>query len=149
VGGDDEDVVAAVAIGGEGNLLAVGAEHGGDVVRLVHGHGAGDAPDGLDGPDIAEVAEGDQLAVGRDVGLAGEADGLLRLRSREERLAGGEEGQGAGAQEQRTDADHGWEILSAGRGRTLGPVRRLARREDDAKAQKLTAPSYKFSVPRR
>ena len=59
-------------------LLAVGAEDGVDVVGLVHGDRPGDAADGLDDPDVAEVAEGDQLAVGRDVRRAGEADRLLR-----------------------------------------------------------------------
>jgi hypothetical protein len=75
--GDDEDVVVAVPVGGEGDELAVGAEDGVDVVLLVHGDGAGDAAGGVHDPDVAEVAEGDPFAVGRDVGGAGEADGLL------------------------------------------------------------------------
>ena len=72
-GGDDEDVVAAVPVGAEGDHAAVGAEDRIDVVGLMHGHGTSDAADGLDGPDIAEVAEGNQPAVGRDVRRAAEA----------------------------------------------------------------------------
>ena len=78
--GDDEDVVAAVAVGAEGDASAVGAEDGVDVVGRVHGDGPGDAADGLDDPDVAEVAEGDELAVGRDVRRAGEADRVLGVR---------------------------------------------------------------------
>src|SRR5262249_17516617 len=73
--GDDEDVVAAVAVGGEGDLFAVGAEDGVEVVALVHGDGAGGAAGRVHDPNVAEVAKGDDLAVGRDVGGAGEADG--------------------------------------------------------------------------
>src|SRR5207237_4052904 len=76
--GDDEDVVAAVAVGTEGEPFAVRAEDGVDIMGLVEGDGPRDAADGFDDPDVAEVAEGDELAVGRDIGGAGETDGLLR-----------------------------------------------------------------------
>src|SRR5205823_4256426 len=52
--------------------------------------------------DVAEVAESDQLAVGRDVGGAGHADRLLGLGRR-----GQQEGQrGEGGSERRER--HGW-----------------------------------------
>src|SRR5206468_4678 len=78
LGGDDEDVVGAVPLGGEGEGAAVGAEARVEVVGEVLGDGSGDAADTRHGPDVAEVAEGDELAVGRDVGSAGHADRLLR-----------------------------------------------------------------------
>src|SRR5262249_55454293 len=76
--GDDEDVVTAVPVGGEGKGTAVRAEDGVDVVGNVLRDGACHAANGLDGPDVAEVAEGDQLAVGRDVRSTGHPDRFLR-----------------------------------------------------------------------
>src|SRR5262249_7552775 len=75
--GDDEDVVTAVAVGGGGDGSAGGAGDGGEVVGGVGGDRAGGAADGRDRVDVAEVAEGDQLAVGGDVGGAGQPDRLL------------------------------------------------------------------------
>ena len=60
---DDEDIVAAVAIGGEGDVPAVRAEDGVEIVCLVHGHRPGHAADGLHDPDITQVAEGDVFSV--------------------------------------------------------------------------------------
>ena len=75
--GDDEHVVLPEPVRAERDVLPVRAEHRVDVVRLVHRDRPGDAADRLDGPDVAEVAERDRLAVGRDVGRAGEPDRLL------------------------------------------------------------------------
>src|SRR5262249_25614420 len=76
---DDKDVIAAVAVGAEGDGTAVRAEDGEEVMGLMHGDGPGDSANGLDHPDVAKVAEGDQFTVGADVGSAGEADGFLGL----------------------------------------------------------------------
>ena len=78
-GGDDEDIIAAVPVGAEGDHPAVGAEDRVNIVGFVHGHRPGNAADGLDNPDIAEVAEGNLPAVGRDVRSPAEADGLLAV----------------------------------------------------------------------
>ena len=44
---------------------------------LVHRDRPGDAADGFDGPDVAEITEGDEFTVGGDVRRAGEPDRFL------------------------------------------------------------------------
>ena len=74
--GDHVDVVVAVAIGGEGDPLAVGREAREDVAGLVVGEALDVGAVLIGDPDIAEVAEGD-LALG----VSGVAEQLhLRLR---------------------------------------------------------------------
>ena len=80
---------------------AVGAEDGADVVGVVQGDGPGDAADGLDDPDVAEVAEGDEFAVGRDVRRAGQADRFLGS------AAANEQGQSKGRQDESEAAHEG------------------------------------------
>src|SRR5205823_4380743 len=77
--GDDEDVILSVAIRGERDPFAVGAEDGIEVMLLVHGQMRGNAALGIDEPDVAQVAEGDGLAVRRNVRRAHEADRLLSV----------------------------------------------------------------------
>ena len=67
VNGDDENVVVAVAIRGEGQVLAVGAEDGAAIVFFVHGEQSRLAAGRWDEPDIAEVAERDGFTVGRKI----------------------------------------------------------------------------------
>src|SRR5262249_48620645 len=57
--GDDKNVVIAVAIGGEGNPLAIGREAGIDVPRGVHRDPLYIAAIFIGDPDVAEITEGD------------------------------------------------------------------------------------------
>src|SRR5262249_18058742 len=77
--GYDEHIIAAVTIGAEGDVPAIGAKHRENVGRLMHGHRPGDAADGLYSPDITQVAESDEPAVRRDVRSTAETDWLLSL----------------------------------------------------------------------
>ena len=66
-GGDDVHVVVAVAVGGEGDPVAVGREPRIDIASLVVGN-ALDARAGVAGdPNVAQVAEGDAAFVVRRV----------------------------------------------------------------------------------
>ena len=96
---DDENVVAAVAIGGEGDPFAVGAEDRVDVMLFVHGDMAGRRRRWSHHPDVAEVAEGDGFAVRRNVRRAGEANRLLSVQGRGEN----EE------KRRKKNAFHGWD----------------------------------------
>src|SRR5262249_51813625 len=73
----NENVGAAVAVRREGQLPPIRARERIDVIRLVHGHGPGNAADRLNRPEAAEVAEGDKFTVRRDIGRPGAADWLL------------------------------------------------------------------------
>ena len=141
--GRDVHVVLPVPVRAERDLLAVGAIDGVDVVGLVHGHRPGDAADGLDGPEIAEIAERDLLAVRRDIGRPREADRLLafgRDRSQETGDRSQEdESQGA-------DRGHEGKTLVTGcnrRTRKVGRYSSLLRAPGGAKG--MTAESARFN----
>ena len=61
-------------------LAAIGTEDGVDVMGGVRGDGPGGAANGFHDPDVAQVAEGDEFAVGRDVRRAAEANRFLGTR---------------------------------------------------------------------
>jgi len=70
VGADEEDVTPTLAVGGEGDLSAVGAPDGGAIVGGIGGQTQGTPSLGRHGIDITAVAEGDAAAVGADLLMA-------------------------------------------------------------------------------
>ena len=131
--GHDEDVVAAVAVGAEGDPAAVRAEDGAEVVGGVGRHLAGRAAHGLHHPDVAEVAEGDEFAVGGDVGRAGHADRILGAGG------GSEQGEGQDRKDGSEGARHEVRFLSK-LGRRAGAG--AAGRKEDEPASRFPRPLY-------
>src|SRR5262249_36757390 len=66
-----------MAVRAEGDPSAIGAEDGINVVGFVHGHRPRYAADRLNRPDVAQITEGDQLAVRGNIRRASESNRLL------------------------------------------------------------------------
>jgi hypothetical protein len=73
-----------VSVGTKGDHTAVGTEDRADIMGGVRSDRPRGAADRFHGPDVAEVAEGDEFAIRGNIRRSAEANGFLGIGSAEE-----------------------------------------------------------------